>query len=394
MSISLTWKSMRTTASNGLAAASSLTAFFILGCAAHTAPAPSGDVIVSEQASFTVELVADGLENPWGMAFLPDGGVLVTERPGRLRLVRDGALDPEPIEGAPKVFARGQGGLLDVALDPDFAENSLIYLSYAGVDDDGRSSTRVARGRLAAGELEDVEVIFRSNSASAGGVHWGSRLAFDPAGDLYATVGERGNEDTAQNLSRHGGSVVRIKPDGSVPDDNPFVGRSDALPEIFSYGHRNPQGLAVHPETGRVWAQEHGPRGGDEVNLIEAGVNYGWPVISWGINYSGTPVGSGEREKEGMAQPVYFWDPSIAPSGMTFYDGEAFPEWRGDLFVGALKYQLIARLEMEGDAVVGEERLLEGELGRIRDVETGPDGLLYILTDAPDGGLYRLVPAG
>ncbi len=337
--------------------------------------------------------MTDGLSYPWGMAFLPNGDMLVTERPGGLRLVIDGVLDPTPISGVPKVFAKGQGGLLDVALDPAFADNNLIYLSYAGIDDDGRSSTRVARGRLLDGALQEFEVIFRSNSASSGGVHWGSRLGFDPAGYLYVTVGERGNQDTAQNLARHGGSVVRIKPDGSVPDDNPFIGQSGTLPEIYSYGHRNPQGLAVHPETGRIWTQEHGPRGGDEVNLIEAGVNYGWPEISWGINYGGSPINGGLREQDGMAQPQHFWDPSIAPSGMTFYDGDAFPEWRGDLFVGALKFQLIARLEMDGDKIVSEERLLEGQLGRIRDVKTGPDGLLYILTDDPNGGLYRVQPA-
>ncbi len=376
------------------ASASVFTVLLVIGCSAHTAPAPPADAVASEQATFKVELVADGLENPWSVVFLPNGDALITERPGRLRsLSGDGRLS-EPIEGVPEVFARGQGGLLDVAIDPAFAGNGLVYLSYAGVDEDGRSSTRVARGRLADGTLQDLEVIFRSNSASTGGVHWGSRLGFDPAGDLYVTVGERGNQDTAQNLERHGGSVVRIKPDGSVPEDNPFVGRSDALPEIFSYGHRNPQGLAIHPETGRVWTQEHGPRGGDEVNLVEAGVNYGWPVISWGINYGGTPINGGLREQEGMAQPAYFWDPSIAPSGMTFYDGDAFPEWQGDLFVGALKFQLIARLEMDGDKVVAEERLLEGEIGRIRDVETGPDGFLYVLTDDSDGGLYRVAPEG
>ncbi|MGH1481311.1 MAG: PQQ-dependent sugar dehydrogenase [Geminicoccales bacterium] len=375
-------------------AITSITAFFTLGCAAQTAPAPPAKTIVSEQASFKVELVADGLNTPWGMAFLPNGAMLITERPGSLRQLTDGVLDPDPIDGVPKVFAKGQGGLLDVVIDPAFADNQLVYLSYAGIDDDGRSSTRVARGRLVDGALADVEVIFRSNSASTGGVHWGSRLAFDPAGDLYVTVGERGNKETAQRLGTHGGSVVRIKPDGSVPDDNPFVGTSDALPEIFSYGHRNPQGMAVHPETGRIWTQEHGPRGGDEVNLVEAGANYGWPAISWGINYSGEPIGKGLRQQDGMAQPAHFWDPSIAPSGMTFYDGDAFPEWQGDLFVGALKFQLIARLEMEGDKVVAEERLLQGELGRIRDVRTGPDGFLYILTDDSNGGLYRVAPEG
>ena len=378
---------------NKLMSASAFAVFLVLGCTAETATVPPSDAITSEQAEFRVELVADGLSSPWGMAFLPDGDMLVTERDGSLRLVRDGVLEPAPIGGVPKVFARGQGGLLDVVLDPGFAENDLIHLSYAGIDDDGRSSTRVARGRLLDGGLQDVEVIFRSNSASTGGVHWGSRLGFDPDGYLYVTVGERGNKDTAQNAGTHGGSVVRLNADGSVPDDNPFVGQRDALPEIYSYGHRNPQGLAVHPETGRIWTQEHGPRGGDEVNLIEAGANYGWPEISWGINYGGTPINGGLREQDGMAQPKHFWDPSIAPSGMTFYEGDAFPEWQGDLFVGALKYQLIARLEMDGDEVVAEERLLEGELGRIRDVRTGPDGLLYILTDDPDGGLYRLRPA-
>lgn len=366
----------------------------MLGCTAQTATVPPADAIVSEQATFQVELVTEGLEHPWGMAFLPNGGILVTERPGRLRMVSGGALLPDPVAGTPEVFANGQGGLLDVAIDPAFGDNSLIYLSYAGIDDDGRSSTRVARGRLVDGAFQDMEVIFRSNSASEGIVHWGSRLAFDPAGDLYVTVGERGNKDTAQNLERHGGSVVRIKPDGSVPDDNPFIGQSGSLPEIYSYGHRNPQGMAVHPETGRIWTQEHGPQGGDEVNLIEPGANYGWPEISWGVNYGGAPIGQGLREQDGMAQPVHFWDPSIAPSGMTFYQGDAFPEWQGDLLVGALKFQLIARLEMEGGEVVAEERLLEGELGRIRDVRVGPDGFVYILTDDPDGGLYRLRPAG
>lgn len=376
-----------------MTAAGSVATLLMLGCTGETAPAPPGEAIVSEQATFRVEKVVDGLETPWGMAFLPDGSMLITERPGRLRLATSQGLDPEPIAGLPKVFAQGQGGMLDVALDPDFADNSLVYLSYAGIDDDGRSSTRVARGRLQDGGLDDFEVIFRSNSASGSGAHWGSRLGFDPAGYLYVTAGDRGNKDSAQNLGRHAGSVIRLNPDGSVPDDNPFVGQSDVLPEIYSYGHRNPQGLAVHPETGRIWTQEHGPRGGDEVNLIEPGVNYGWPEITWGINYSGEPIGQGLRELDGMAQPAHFWDPSIAPSGMTFYDGDAFPEWQGDLFVGALKFQLIARLEMEGDKVVAEERLLEGQLGRIRDVRTGPDGFLYILTDEYNGGLYRVQPA-
>ncbi len=386
---------MRQTIVNGFSVAGAFAVALMIGCSAQTAQVPPDDAINSEQATFKVELVTDGLSYPWGMAFLPNGDMLVTERPGTLRLVTaDGTLLPDPIGGTPKVFAQGQGGLLDVVIDPAFADNSLIYLSYAGVDDDDRSSTRVARARLLDGELQDFEVIFRSNSASSGGVHWGSRLGFDPEGFLYVTAGDRGNKDQAQSLSRHAGSVIRINPDGSVPDDNPFIGQSGVRPEIYSYGHRNPQGLAVHPETGRIWTQEHGPQGGDEVNLIEAAVNYGWPEITWGVNYGGRPINGGLREQDGMAQPVHFWDPSIAPSGMTFYDGDAFPEWQGDLFVGALKFQLIARLELDGDKIVAEERLLQGELGRIRDVRVGPDGFLYVLTDDPNGGLYRIAPAG
>jgi glucose/arabinose dehydrogenase len=379
---------------NRFSIASAFAVSLVIGCSAQTAQVPPADTISSEQATFQVELVTGGLTSPWGMAFLPNGDMLVTERPGALRLVTaDGTLSPEAIGGTPKVFAQGQGGLLDVAIDPAFAENNLIYLSYAGVDEDDRSSTRVARARLVDGALQGFEVIFRSNSASSGGVHWGSRIGFDPEGYLYVTAGDRGNKDQAQSLSRHAGSIIRINADGSVPDDNPFVGQSGVRPEIYSYGHRNPQGLAVHPETGRVWTQEHGPQGGDEVNLIEAAINYGWPEITWGVNYGGRPINGGLREQDGMAQPVHFWDPSIAPSGMTFYDGDAFPEWQGDLFVGALKFQLIARLEMDGDKVVAEERLLQGELGRIRDVRSGPDGFLYILTDDPNGGLYRITPA-
>lgn len=380
---------------SSLSPAAVFTALVMLGCTTQTTPVPAGDgdVVKSEQAKFRVELVTGGLDYPWGMAFLPDDRMLVTEKGGDLRLVVDGELQPRPIEGVPKVFARGQGGLLDVVVDPDFEENDLIYLSYAGLEADKRSSTHVARGRLVEGELEDVEVIFRSNSISDSNVHWGSRLGFDPEGYLYVTIGERGKKKTAQSLSRHGGSVVRIERDGTVPDDNPFVDKSGARPEIFSYGHRNPQGLAIHPKTGRVWTQEHGPKGGDEVNLISPGANYGWPVISYGTNYSGTPINGGQTEEEGMEQPVHYWDPSIAPSGMTFYDGKAFPKWKGDLFVGALKFQLITRLEMRGDEVVHEERLLEGELGRIRDVRTGPDGFLYILTDERAGRLYRLRPS-
>jgi glucose/arabinose dehydrogenase len=360
------------------------------GCGSRIDAAAKGP-IASEQATFELVTVTSGLEHPWGMAFLPDDEILITERPGRLRIVRDGMLDPEPIAGVPPVYASGQGGLLDVALDPEFVSNRVIYLSYAA-EGDGGNSTRVARARLEGGRLEDLEVIFRAEPLVNSTYHFGSRLAFDPQGHLLITVGERRDGERAQDLADHNGSVIRLHPDGRVPDDNPFIGTDGIRPEIFSYGHRNPQGLAIHPETGIPWLHEHGARGGDEVNVVRPGANYGWPVITYGIDYSGAPIGEGTH-KEGMAQPIHYWVPSIAPSGMAFYDGEAFPEWQGDLFVGALRSELLARLELDGEQVVAEERLLEDAIGRIRDVEVGPDGFLYLLTDERDGALYRLEPA-
>ncbi len=351
---------------------------------------PSG--VASEQAEFSVELVTGGLEHPWGMAFLPDGRILVTERPGRLRLIEtDGTLAPAPLEGVPTAFARGQGGLLDVALHPDFASNRLVYLSFSRLD--GRAAvTAVARGVLDEEGLSATEVIFASNGRTSQTRHFGSRLAFDADGRLWVTHGDRGDRDLAQDPGSHAGSVLRLMDDGGVPEDNPFVGQPGAMPEIYSIGHRNPQGLAIHPVTGAVWIHEHGPRGGDEVNIIEPGANFGWPLVSQGREYaSGRAVGA--TEAEGMMPAIHVWDPSIAPSGMAFYEGEAFPEWQGDLLVGALAFQLLARLELDGDTVVHEERLLEDELGRIRDVKVGPDGLVYLLIDDDDGGLYRLVPA-
>jgi aldose sugar dehydrogenase len=369
------------------------------GCGGRTDAAAQGS-ITSEQATFELVTVVTGLEHPWGMAFLPDERVLVTERPGRVRIVRDGQLVSEPIEGVPPVYASGQGGLLDVALDPEFASNRLIYLSYAA-EGDGGNGTRVARAVLGDRRLENLEVIFTAEPLVRSSKHFGSRLAFDREGLLFITVGERGQPDRAQNLGDHNGTVIRVHPDGSVPEDNPFVGTAGARPEIFSYGHRNAQGFAIHPVTGIPWLHEHGARGGDEVNVVRPGVNYGWPVITYGIDYSGAPIGEGTH-KQGMAQPIHYWVPSIAPSGMAFYDGEAIPEWRGDLFVGALRSELLVRLELDGERVVAEERLLDGAIGRIRDVEDGPDGYLYLLTDEPDGylltdepdgGLYRLEPA-
>jgi len=364
----------------------------LAGCAGKAPAVAAQETITSEQATFQVVEVVGGLEHPWAVAFLPEGGMLITERSGRLRIVRDGELDPEPLAGVPEVWASGQGGLLDVVLHPDFADNRLVYLTYAAPADGG-AGTAVARARLGEGALEDLEVIFRSNAIGSGGRHFGSRLVFDRDGYLFVTLGERGERERAQDPFDHGGTVVRLHDDGRVPEDNPFADGSDGAPEVYSYGHRNAQGIALHPETGEVWLHEHGPRGGDEINIVRPGRNYGWPVITYGVEYSGVPVGEGITEHPGMEQPLHYWDPSIAPSGMAFYTGDALPEWQGDLFVGALVLTHLARLELEGDEVVGEERLLDGVLGRIRDVRVGPDGLLYVLTDESDGGLYRLEPA-
>ncbi|WP_333843025.1 PQQ-dependent sugar dehydrogenase [Pelomicrobium sp.] len=348
----------------------------------------------SQAHAFRVVTLARGLDHPWGLAFLPDGRFLVTERPGRLRLIGpEGTLDPQPIDGVPPVAAYGQGGLLDVALHPRFAENRLVYLSYSARGDGG-IGTEVARGRLNGHRLENVEVIFRQTPKSGGGRHFGSRLVFDQQGHLYVTLGDRGEMERAQRLDDLAGKIVRLTEDGRVPQDNPFVGRSGARPEIYSLGNRNVQGAALHPRTGELWTHEHGPQGGDEVNVIRAGVNYGWPVITYGVEYGiGTRIGEGTH-KPGMAQPLHYWVPSIAPSGMAFYIGDKFPRWREDVFVGALKDQSLVRLRLQGERVVEEERLLKGGLGRIRDVRTGPDGYLYVLTDARNGILARLEPAG
>ncbi len=350
----------------------------------------SAETISSEKHDFRLVTVAEGLEHPWSLAFLPDGGMLVTERAGRLRVIRQGKLDPSPVPGLPEISPGGQGGLLDVALHPKFAENGLIYLSYAAASIRGKG-TEVARARFVDGRLVDLEAILAVRPKSSGGRHFGSRLAFGPDGALYVTAGERGNPDRAQDLEDLAGSVIRITEDGEVPPDNPFIGRNGVRPEIFTYGHRNPQGLAVHPDTGQVWAAEHGPMGGDEINILSPGANYGWPVITYGESYAGNPIGEG-TSKPGMAQPVRIWVPSISPSGMAFYTGEAFPSWRGNLFLGALSGRALVRLELDGSEVVHEERLLQDLGARIRDVRNGPDGTLYLLTDDANGKLLRLEP--
>jgi len=361
------------------------------------APAAAQQVVRTDEESFRVVTLVERLEHPWGLAFLPDGRMLVTERAGRLRIVgRDGTLVPQPVAGLPKIEEHGQGGLLDVALHPRFAENALVYLSFAERGDGGYG-TAVARGRLAGpignAALEAVEVIYRQQPKSRGGRHFGSRLVFDRAGFLYLTQGDRGDQDRAQRLGDLAGKVVRLHDDGRVPKDNPFVGRAGARPEIFTLGNRNAQGAALHPRTGELWAHEHGPQGGDEVNVLRAGVNYGWPVITYGVNYGiGTKIGEGTA-KPGLAQPLHYWVPSIAPSGMAFYTGDRFTRWQGDLFVGALRAELLVRLRLDGEKVVKEERMLRGTLGRIRDVRQGPDGLLYLLVDSSNGAIVRLEPA-
>ena len=339
------------------------------------------------------ETVARGLEHPWGLAFLPDSRMLVTERPGRLRLVgKDGRISAL-LAGVPAVQARGQGGLLDVALDPRFGENRLVYLSYAEPGDGGTAGTAVARGRLGETGLEDVRVIYRQRPKVSGSNHFGSRLVFARDGTLFVTQGERyAYRDAAQDLASGLGKIVRIQPDGAVPADNPFVGRAGAQPEIWSYGHRNVQSAALHPETGQLWIVEHGPRGGDELNTPEAGKNYGWPVITYGREYWGPKIGEGTA-KPGMEQPLYYWDPVIAPSGLLFYTGDAISGWKGSLLIGSLRPGLLVRLRLEGGRVAQEERYL-GELGeRIRDVRQGPDGHPYLLTDSGDGRILRVVSA-
>lgn len=339
-----------------------------------------------------VQTVARGLVHPWAVAFLPSGQMLVSERPGRLRLIAADGRVGEPVAGLPPVDATGQCGLLDVLVDPRFADNRLIYWSFAEAGEGG-NTVAVARGRLERNRLEEVKVIFRQAPRVSSRLHCGSRIVLGRDGNLLVGLGDRFSRmDDAQNPSNHLGKVVRITPDGAVPGDNPFVGRPTHAPEIWSLGHRNIQGAAVHPATGDVWTVEHGPQGGDEVNVVEAARNYGWPLLTYGRNYgTGTRIGE-EGPRPGFEQPLKVWVPSIAPSGMAFVTGDRYPAWKGSLLVGALRAQALVRLQLDGRKVVAEERLLENLMARIRDVRQGPDGFIYLLTDSADGQLLRLQP--
>jgi len=375
---------------------------FFAPFAACSQPIPEGP-LSSEQLSYKVVTVVDGLENPWAMAFLPNGDMLVTERAGRVRIVRNGQLLTDDVPGLPPIRVGGQGGLMDLILHPNFEQNNYVYISYSKPnDDDSEGTTAVIRAKFQNDTLIDVEEIFEAKAWTRGRGHYGSRLVFDKDGYLFITVGDRqapprGELDThpSQDLSNHYGTTLRIFDDGRVPQDNPFVGQTGALPEIWSYGHRNAQGMIIDPETGYLWQNEHGPQGGDELNLIEPGHNYGWPVIGYGVNYgSGNPIHE-MSAKDGMDQPVHYWVPSIATSGLLVYTGDAFPQWKGNLFVGGLAGQQIARLTMDGARVLSEETIVK-DIGRIRDVRQGPDGFIYIAIDSRSGGttpIVRLEPA-
>ena len=366
-------------------------------------PAPSSAqtrTVNTEKGPVLLSVVARGLAQPWGMDVFPNGAVVLTEKPGRLRILDQEGNLSAPLGGVPPVADVGQGGLLDVTVDPAFANNRLLWLAYSEPASDGANSTAVARARLSADgtTLEEVTVVFRQLPRYPGRLHFGARVAFAGDGTLFVTLGERFRDpwrEQAQDLRSHLGKVVRLQPDGTAPGDNPFMGRDDALPELWSYGHRNVQGAAIHPETGKLWISEHGPRGGHELNVLEPGGNYGWPLVSHGVEYSGQPVGRGRRLAPGLEDPISTWTPAIAPGGIAFYRSGAFPGWQGNLLVSGLRARAILRLELEGEAVVHEERLIADEGRRIRDVAVGPDGVIYALTDDErDGSVLRLTPGG
>lgn len=352
-------------------------------------PTDFSAVIKTEKQNYMVDTVVTDLESPWGMAFLPDGTMLITEKPGRLRLVKEGKLMPDSILGLPEITAKGQGGLLDLQLHPNYVQNGWIYISYSTAGDGGWN-TAVMRAKLQGNSLVEQEVLFQAEPFTTKGQHFGSRIEFDDAGYMYITVGDRGNRDeNPQSLENACGKVHRLYDDGRIPEDNPFVGQENALASIYSYGHRNPQGLAKNPIDGAIWEHEHGPQGGDEVNVIKPSLNYGWPVITYGINYDNTII-TNDTAKAGMEQPLHYWTPSIAPCGMTFVSSDKYPSWKNDLLVGSLKFRYLARCEVQGNQIVHEEKLLES-MGRVRAVEQGADGYIYVAMESP-GQIVRLFP--
>jgi aldose sugar dehydrogenase len=362
-----------------------------IGSLAAPAVVRAQETLKSAKAGYRLVTLSRDLEQPWSIAFLPDGRMLISERPGRLRVFANGKLERPPLAGVPKVHASGQAGLLDICLHPGFAQNRLLFLSYVS-DGAGGPATTAARAELGEGGLRNVTPFFEALPRRRGDLNLGSRIVFDRAGLLYITCGDRFQMKQAQGLGDLAGKIVRLKDDGSVPPDNPFVGKAGARPEIFTWGHRNPQGLTLHPQTGKIWEVEHGPKGGDELNILKAGANYGWPLVTYGVNYDGSKI-TDNRSLPGMEDALRTWVPSISPCGLCFYTGDKFPGWKDSLFTGALSAYALFRIELDGERYRSEERLLEGRLPYIRDVRQGPDGLIYLVTHSDDGGLFRLEPA-
>lgn len=344
--------------------------------------------ISAEDFTYSIDTVATDLLNPWGLTFLPNNDLLVTERAGEIRIIRDDQLLNEKIQGVPEVYASGQGGLFEVKLHPDYASNGWLYIIYAAKVGSG-GNTAIMRARLEGNRLVDQEKIFQAEPFATGGRHFGGHLEFDSEGYLYLSVGERGNRPNAQTLSNTSGKIIRLNDDGSIPADNPFIGQSGVKPEIYTYGNRNPQGMVVHPTTGEIWTHEHGPMGGDEINIIRAGSNYGWPEVTYGKNYDGTTI-TDVTSREDVAHPLHYWIPSIAPCGMEFITSDLYPPWKGNLLVGSLKFRYVARLELDGEKVINEEKLIEN-LGRVRSIAQSPDGLIYVSVESP-GMVIRLIP--
>ena len=347
-----------------------------------------GSFISSEKLKYKIDTIATDLNNPWGLTFLPNGDLLVTERDGEIRIVRNNVLLEQKINGVPEVYDRGQGGLFEIQLHPNYEDNGWLYIAYAAPKQGG-GNTAIMRAKLEGFNLTNKEIIFQATPFASGGNHFGGRMEFDKEGYLYLSVGERGTRSNAQSLKNHSGKVFRMNDDGSAPVDNPFVNDQSAIPQIYTYGNRNPQGMAIHPESGEVWTHEHGPMGGDEINIIQAGANYGWPEVTYGKNYSGTKI-TDFTTKEGMEDPLHYWVPSIAPCGMTFISSDLYPAWKGNLLVGSLKFRYVARLELNGKQVTHEEKLLEN-LGRVRAIAQGPNGHIYVSTESP-GMVVRVIP--